>query len=64
MKVEDIKTQLNLDELKDQMAEVREICIQSCSAKNGEGIWEGIGLLQQAMDNDNKMNGNMSLRND
>ena len=35
--------ELNLDELKDKMVEVRQICTQGCSAKDGDGIWEGIG---------------------
>jgi hypothetical protein len=27
----------------------RPILFQACSAKNGDGIWEGIGSLQEAM---------------
>lgn len=34
----------------------RQICYQGCSAKNGEGIWEGIGQLQEIMDNYDKKN--------
>lgn len=33
------------------MKDKREICFQGCSAKDGEGIWEGIGLLQEKMEN-------------
>jgi hypothetical protein len=28
--------------------------LQGCSAKSGEGVWEGIGSLQEAMENIDK----------
>jgi hypothetical protein len=39
------------DPVTPEMKEKREICFQSCSAKDGEGIWEGIVLLQEKMEN-------------
>ena len=47
MTPEHIYQELQLEEMKDK----REICFQGCSAKDGEGIWEGIGLLQEKMEN-------------
>lgn len=48
--------ELKIDEIKERMKEgiKREICFQGCSAKNGDGIWEGIGTLQEIMDNYDK----------
>ena len=62
MTPEMLSVELCLDDLRDKMNDIREINTHGCSAKNGDGIWEGIGLLQQSMDNDNKQTGNMSLR--
>jgi signal recognition particle receptor subunit beta len=41
MTPEQIYEDLELESMKDK----REICFQGCSAKEGEGIWEGIGKL-------------------
>jgi signal recognition particle receptor subunit beta len=41
MTPEEVYQELQLDDMKDK----REICFQGCSAKDGEGIWEGIGKL-------------------
>jgi hypothetical protein len=51
MTPEEVYAELNLDETKQKMSETnkRPILFQACSAKNGDGIWEGIGSLQEAM---------------
>ena len=57
MTPEQLYEELKIDEIKERMKESeskREICFQGCSAKNGDGIWEGIGTLQETMDNYDK----------
>ena len=53
MSPEQLYEELNLDEFINQMRDsgTREICFQGCSAKTGDGIWEGIAKLQEIMDN-------------
>lgn len=54
MTPEEIEKTLNLDEIRNKMNESgvqREIAFQGCSAVTGEGIWEGIGILQEIMEN-------------
>ena len=53
-------TELKVDQaqsqLKDEKAQMEanarkgQICFQACSAKTGEGIWEGIGQLCDAVE--------------
>ena len=42
------------------MTEFREICLQGCSAKTGDGIWEGIGKLQEVLDTCEKKSNTLS----
>ena len=54
MSPEEIEKTLNLDEIKTKMESAgvqREIAFQGCSAVTGDGIWEGIGRLQEIMEN-------------
>ena len=60
MTPEEVFKELDLQDTIDNMGEKREICYQGCSAKTGEGIWEGIGKLQEIMDNYHKASGNTS----
>ena len=57
MTPEHIYSELGLEELKEK----REICFQGCSAKDGEGIWEGIGKLQEIMENYENNQGRASV---
>ena len=58
MTPEEVFEQVGVDQLK----ELRQICCQGCSAKNGEGVWEGIGMLQETMENYDKNKGSQSAR--
>ena len=54
MSPEEIEKTLNLDEIRTKMESAgvtREIAFQGCSAVTGDGIWEGIGRLQEIMEN-------------
>ena len=64
MTPEQLYEELKIDDIKTKMAEgsKREICYQGCSAKNGDGIWEGIGTLQETMDNYDKNHEDNSTR--
>ena len=33
---------------------MKDICFQKCSAKNGDGIWEGIGKLGEVISRNEK----------
>lgn len=54
---EELEKELNLDDIRTKMESTglqRDIAFQGCSAVTGDGIWEGIGRLQEIMENYSK----------
>lgn len=50
-------------ELEQFMVTKKDIYYQGCSAKTGEGIWEGVKVLSEAMTNLENSSSMMSQRN-
>ena len=49
MTEQEVYEQLNLAEINEHR--LKDICFQRCSAKNGDGVWEGIAKLGDVITN-------------